>query len=163
MQNMCVRSIPIFQQIWILLKKIYFLGAQNTPFDARSAQTLYEILHPSLFSAHCASFMSKWSLLRGGCLHIHSLDRAISDSKEWTILEGCTYASFLMKNYINVFIILRLILKQMTCHLIPIQSEKIYNQKLFNVTIIFPHTGNPFSESCYITPNLDCNYTFSLI
>ena len=32
----------------------------------------YEILRPSFFSAHYAYFLSRWSLLKGGGLHIRS-------------------------------------------------------------------------------------------
>ena len=34
--------------------------------DAHNFKTPYEIFTASLVSAHCASFMSRWPLLRGG-------------------------------------------------------------------------------------------------
>ena len=44
--------------------------APNTPLlDVHGAQTQYDVicnLRPFLFSAHCASFISRWLLLRGG-------------------------------------------------------------------------------------------------
>ena len=47
-------------------RKINFWAPKTLLLDAHSTQTRYEILCPYLVSAHSASFMSRWPLLRGG-------------------------------------------------------------------------------------------------
>ena len=73
--KMIVRSTPIFSlQIWSFSKKILFLGAHNAPFQCSTMpitqkrdMMCYDCFSTSLIvSAHCASFVSRWQLLRGG-------------------------------------------------------------------------------------------------
>ena len=52
-----------FGHFW---RKLNFWGRKTSLLNDRSAQMRYEILRPSFFLAHCASFMSRWPLLRGG-------------------------------------------------------------------------------------------------
>ena len=60
----------------------------------------YGILRPSLFSAHCASFMSRWPLLRG--LHIRSCDRANDSYRKFIKKYKCFF--FLKAMHTCVFI-----------------------------------------------------------
>ena len=54
------------------------MGAQNAPFGRPQRPIAVWNVPPSLFSAQCAYFMSRWQLFRGGGkdLRILSLDRA---------------------------------------------------------------------------------------
>ena len=73
--------------VWALRASKRRFWVPKTPLlNKRGAQTRYEILCPSLFSAHCASFMWRCSLLRRrGGLHILSCDRAFIFPKKGDI------------------------------------------------------------------------------
>ena len=86
MQKISVRRIPIYHANLTFLRKGKFLVAQNASFDARSAQTRYEILRPSLFLVHGASFMSRWPLLRGEGSAYPWLETAYVLSNLWLVL-----------------------------------------------------------------------------
>ena len=77
MQKMNVRSILIYPVIWLIWKKVDFLGAQNTPFGRLQCPKLiwgvWAPRRPSLFLVYCASFMSRLPLLRMGgevCIYL---------------------------------------------------------------------------------------------
>ena len=54
-------------------RKLNFWAPKTPLLDAHGARTRYEVLRPSLFSAHCTSFMLKWPLLRRGEVNISSV------------------------------------------------------------------------------------------
>ena len=79
-QIMIVISIPILIEKLVTFEENLILRRPKRPFWTPIApkrdMMWYKILDPSIFSAHCASFMPRWPLLsRGGegSLHILSL------------------------------------------------------------------------------------------
>ena len=80
-RKMSVRSIPIYPANLATFEESWIFGRPKQHLlDARGTQTRlmwYQILRSSFCLAHCASFMSRWSLLRGGGLHIRRWDRAV--------------------------------------------------------------------------------------
>ena len=89
-----IQNLNIF---FLLMKKNEFLGAENPRLDAHSAQTRYEIVSTSLVSAHWASSMSRWPLLKGGGVYI------FLDGTGFVI----TYCKYLTRDrsvYINLYI-----------------------------------------------------------
>ena len=86
---MSVRSISIYPANFATFKESWIFGCPKRPFRTPVAPKRdvmwYEILPPSLFSAHYASLILRWLLLRGrGGLHILSCDQA------WTFSSNCT-------------------------------------------------------------------------
>ena len=80
-------------QVWPLLKKIekrYFW----TPTAPKRDMVWYEILRPSIFSAHCASFMSRWPLLRGWGRGLHI--------RRWETTENCIFFYRGMKTNVTI-------------------------------------------------------------
>ena len=70
MQKISVRSFPIYHANLVTFVKNWTFGRPKCPFwtsVARKRDMKWDkILRPSLFSAHCPTFMLRWSLLRGG-------------------------------------------------------------------------------------------------
>ena len=76
MQKMSARSIPIFPANLATFEFFLIFGVPFvhlwTPVVPKRDIMWCEILQPSFFLAHCASFMSRWSLLGGRSLQIRS-------------------------------------------------------------------------------------------
>ena len=95
--------------IWPLLKKVEFFGAQNAPFWTPAApkrdMMWHEILRPSLFLAHSASFRSRWSLLKEGwggvCISLVSKQPKLIYFKQKLILFKymLNYFKYKMENF----------------------------------------------------------------
>ena len=77
---MSVRSILIYPANLAIFEQNRIFGRPKglswTSVEPKRDVMGYEILRPSFSLAHCAPFMSRWPLLRGGGLHNHSCDRA---------------------------------------------------------------------------------------
>ena len=74
---MIVRLIPVYPANLATYEESWIFGRPKrafwTPVAPKRDVIRYEILHPSFFSAHCASLMPRGPLLRGeGGLHILS-------------------------------------------------------------------------------------------
>ena len=63
-----------------------------TPVAPKPEVMWNEILRTSLFLAYCASFMSRWPLLRG-CLHILNCDRAFKVYNFVALVFTCNFQS----------------------------------------------------------------------
>ena len=82
MIKVSVRSIPNYAANLATYEENWIFERPKRPIwtHAHSAQTRYEISRPYLFSAYCASFISKWPLLKrgeGGSRHILSWETAM--------------------------------------------------------------------------------------
>ena len=93
----CVRSIPIFPVNLVTFEENRIFGRPKRPFWIPAApkhdMMWYEILHPSLFSVHCASFMSRWPLLMegGGGLSVYPYSLVVTGPLCWKKIRICYF------------------------------------------------------------------------